>query len=250
MANIFKIIGLSVVIVGGFCAILATSQMPPASLYIKSGEDHYGGADLCPGQEITIAWYVNQPAEAYLVADPLETVEPRLDKLPVNETGEVKVKILANAIIRLDVANGTASDLNSYSPELTLNLMDSEVCSTFGQNPLGSYRGNLQQKLPTEEVLERGLMLYWQTDLGLSAIFFEPDEYGGYSNEWLELLCSVEKETVSMTCQTADKETMILKGTITAEGYMGSYNGQSNNIDLKTPFSGIFSFSKISETNP
>ncbi|MCA9835374.1 MAG: hypothetical protein KC422_00600 [Trueperaceae bacterium] len=239
MTKQIRLLFLALVIGLGIFTILATSKLPPASLFLKPS-DYYGKFDLCPGEKVTLAWFIDAPYQGNLIAEPLEHVEPSLNQLSVEEQGELEVQILGDALIRLKVIDGKNGSVVAF-PELKFAVMTEEVCSTFDFNPVGSYSGKMQQLEPIELVFDYSLMLYWQTDLGLSARLFEIGKNGAYNKE-LELLCSVKKETTNLTCQTYGAESLVLKGTLTAEGYKGSYQGQSKNADTALPFSGAFNF--------
>ncbi|MEZ4630401.1 MAG: hypothetical protein R2880_06800 [Deinococcales bacterium] len=218
-------------------SIIATSPQPP-NLYYFGIEPN----QVCQGDKVKLSWRAAEDTSLYLSGNPLDATEPQFNRMTLDAKGSQVIEVFKDVNLTMESRRG--SEKSSW--EQVVRLLNQEICESFVVNPIGLYQGIMSQTEPNSIQLARFIILEWYNPLQLY-IYEEPTNDYGYHYPAFRLNCGEMDAEANLSCESKDSVGDVLlkfSGTVTPEGFSGSYEGLEKSTVASINFSGTFDFKR------
>jgi hypothetical protein len=246
MKEFWSFVKLFVLASVGVAGILATTPLPLPyfAIITANNEELYAhpideeAVFACLDEKVKLDWSIPDTSSVTLTATPSGNLNPDLNKQKAESYGTLETVALGDVVVTLE-----AGDLKI---DVALKLLPQEVCTGFPINLIANFEGELRQTLPETASLKRQLELRWRGNALQARIADTVTNEDGYITASLTN-CQLFPDEDELICSAGDEANprLRLEGTITAEGFAGSYQGFDESTGSAISFEGTFDFKKV-----
>lgn len=195
----------------------------------------------CLNEKVKLEWDVpDAENDVILTTLPSGNLSPGFENQQVEKSGALDMSVLGGATVTLK--------WGALELEIALELLSEDICTGFPLNLIADFEGTLEQTSPEVASLARRLNLRWQGNaLQTRLTDTVVNEYGSYGAKGLAN-CQVFPAEDKLICLEGNETNprLRLEGTITAEGFVGSYKGfERSATGSRISFEGTFDFKKV-----
>ncbi len=246
MKKPWSYLALGMVALSGIISIVATSPLPPPRFAVITANNQDAGftseekSFACLNEKVKLEWGISDVDKVTLTANPLGKLNPDIDKKQFESSGTLETTALGDVTVTLE-----SGELKMVR---VLALLSEDVCKNFPINLIADFSGTLQQTSPNAARLNRSLKLRWR-DNALQAIVTTiptsqyAEDYAGKKTAPCQLFPAEDK----LICSAGDEANprLRLEGSITADGFTGTYKGFDESSAGNVSFEGTFDFKKV-----
>jgi hypothetical protein len=248
MKKFWSLSKLLLLILLGVASIVATTPgLPPYFTIITANNEEVYTRPIdeeavfaCLNEKVKLQWSIPDASSVTLTATPLGNLNPDFEGQKAEAYGSLETTALGNVSVALEA--------EGIKFEAALELLSEDICTGFPINLIANFEGKLRQRLPEVATLNRDLELRWRGNTLQARLINTVTDENGYIDEISQVLttCQLFPEEDRLLCLAGAEEnpSLRLEGTVTSEGFAGSYQGFDESTGSSVSFVGTFNFVK------